>query len=376
MNFPIIIQIPLGLEELAQAELKLLTDTKVEKAKGVLEGLFTLEEISALIPKLKIPTRILLRIDQFKCRDLPKLYKKTTKIKWSDYLLGEVPAIKVTCKNSRLMHTKKIESSIIKGIEDFYKAQAPKKKDLELARTLGKFQLNVRVTEDLVSLNFDLCGNRLDQRGYKLHSSEAPLRENLASACLFSFLKDQNKEIDLYDPMCGSATFLFEALSFAKDQKRSFQYEYMKAFKAIVPKDLKEKVPFKLNNLYANELDASTYQGLIENIKAFESTYEDTTKRILSSKGDGLEKKEIDSTNLAIICNPPYGKRVKIAGNKEEYFEFLLKKWKELYEPMFIGILIPKKFRDPKVKGLLKEKELLFQNGGMDVKFILYKNGE
>ncbi len=60
---------------------------------------------------LKIPTRILLRVESFKCRDFPKLFNKLKKLEWRQYLIGQIPAVDVTCHKSRLINTNRIKET-------------------------------------------------------------------------------------------------------------------------------------------------------------------------------------------------------------------------------------------------------------------------
>jgi 23S rRNA (guanine2445-N2)-methyltransferase / 23S rRNA (guanine2069-N7)-methyltransferase len=75
------------------------------------------------------------------------------------------------------------------------------------------------VNDKQAELYLDLSGTSLHRRGYRVAMTEAPLKENLAAALLYSagwHKKNEEGNAPLYnaliDPMCGSGTFIIEAL--------------------------------------------------------------------------------------------------------------------------------------------------------------------
>jgi len=64
----------------------------------------------------------------------------------------------------------------------------------------------------------DLSGDSLHRRGYREAMTDAPLKENLAAAILRMADWHSGKYHTLIDPMCGSGTFVIEALMMATDR--------------------------------------------------------------------------------------------------------------------------------------------------------------
>src|SRR5262245_6522494 len=97
-----------GLEELAMAELKTKwkrlhhadpeafeKDPEVELQKGGLR-LKIFEGAGWLLNShLKIPTRVLQRVDVFKAKDFPKLYNRLKKVPWNKFFRTGAVEIKV-----------------------------------------------------------------------------------------------------------------------------------------------------------------------------------------------------------------------------------------------------------------------------------------
>ena len=82
------------------------------------------------------------------------------------------------------------------------------------------------------TLYLDTSGDPLFKRGWRLDKGAAPLRENLAAGILR--LTGWTPGTPLYDPMCGSGTFLAEAaqvaLNIAPGVERRFGFEKLKQY--------------------------------------------------------------------------------------------------------------------------------------------------
>ncbi|MFG1512316.1 THUMP domain-containing protein, partial [Halobacteriovorax sp. HFRX-2_2] len=91
-TYELFLSVTPGLEEFAKEELKELiryeffNSIECNNEAGLLLKSQDLFSLLTLIKYLKIPTRALLRVEEFKARDLPKLYKKLSKINWNDYI--------------------------------------------------------------------------------------------------------------------------------------------------------------------------------------------------------------------------------------------------------------------------------------------------
>jgi putative N6-adenine-specific DNA methylase len=73
--------------------------------------------------------------------------------------------------------------------------------------------LRVWLHRDRASLLLDTSGESLDHRGYRRVTSAAPVREQLAAACVLASGWDGSGPV--VDPMCGSGTLLAEAAAWA-----------------------------------------------------------------------------------------------------------------------------------------------------------------
>ena len=85
---------------------------------------------------------------------------------------------------------------------------------LSLDPEAPRLPFTVRVVDGDVVVSLDLMGRPMHQRGYRLETVAAPLREDLASVLLMLARFDARNEV-LVDPMAGSGTLAIEAACMA-----------------------------------------------------------------------------------------------------------------------------------------------------------------
>lgn len=368
---------PLGFEELGLRELNLKWPLifperplpTFHKKSGQITATLLLEEGLLLNFYLKIPTRILLQIDSFRCRDFPKLFKKLNQITWNDYLRGNIPTFKISSKKSRVFDSRKIENTAIKAIETYKKAYPLKKKVLE-DPYLNESFIHIQIQDDDCLISLDTSDGELWKRGNVLFNSKAPIRENLAAGLIFSlFTATQKLEMafPLLDPMCGRGTFLEEASTFFKPSIRSFNFQKWPIYEKNELKPL-ETPTYWYSSFFGFDLSE-------ESIEASQKNTVLSKNNINYKKQDFFENSYPES--CAMIVNPPYGIRLPL--NKVEshgkFFNTLIEKSFKDYNTQWLGIIIPSDYSvKEKKKGLFDLfTSFNFSNGGLKVVFYLFK---
>ncbi len=323
---------------------------------------------------LRTPTRILLRLNEFKCRDFPKLYQKISKFNWAPWLLGQIPEIECAAKNSRLFDSRKIAKAIQEGIGQYYRHKPVKKRYLEHLEKIKTHniedlpKLYFRSVEDLCTISIDTTGDRLHLRGEKILTGLAPIRESLAALLLIELKKYlPSSPLSLIDPMCGSGTFLIEATKEnALTMNRSFSYIHF-------PKTIDEKAdPLLQSNLVTKKY--IKYFGFDNNA--------DVIKQAKSNAPE-LEFQQMDLFNsdkinsslenpVVAITNPPYGIRVGENINAE-FYQKIITSVKRKFSPEYLGIIIPNDYK----LNVMNDYQIVsirpFSNGGIDVLFYILK---
>lgn len=359
--------IPPGFESLASLELGATLPHEI--TKGGITLLASLEVGLALNHRLSIPTRILLRIAEFKCRDLPKLYNQGCKISWRHYLWNEDFTIHATASQSRVIHTGRIEETLRSSIKTALKAQpfSLKFQNLEVEPP----HLYARIENDVCTISLDTSYPALYKRGLGKDAHPASLRENLASGCyqfLISKMDPSTTSFDLIDPMCGSGTFLTEATQI--HQVRPFAYQNTPLMKFHPLKwNAKELQPLHQISAYGYDLNEEYIKKNQELFPSIHWQTRDLTAPL--SQVNELNEAQEKTKYTVIISNPPYNRRIKMDINHSLAANLMA----ELYQPDLMGLVLPKdSANNVKIKGMTHIDSLPFRNGGFACEFRVWRN--
>lgn len=361
-NLRLFLIIPPGLEDLAEREMnEKLPPVKYEVIKGGIEAEGNLEWMVNAHLLLKIPVRILLRLTDFSVRDFPKLHQKFLKFPWKDYLAHPQPEWEISCSKSRLMHTGRIEETIKDALAKALVKQ-PLSQDWK-RKNYSPQSFYVRIVDDHLTLSLDLSGEPLYKRNLQVIKGEAPLRENFAAALLSELFEGVTEKVNLTDPMCGSGTILLEAATFHLPlHERKFAFEEAPFFKGKLVKRPEAGSPLPLAKITGNELNAE----LAEKVSPTLSKY-----NIEIKSGDALKEKFSPGY---MICNPPYGERIKAGPKKGIFLRDSLEKFLTEDKPERLGWLIPSDMDDviSKVPGYKIRSRRKFRNGGLAVTYQIW----
>jgi len=120
---------------------------------------------------------------------------------------GRTFSIVATSSRSRIRDTRWVGLKVKDGIVDAQRERYGRRATIDRANP--DLALRVRLFEDRATLLLDTSGEPLDRRGYRVESTAAPLREQLAAAAVLASGWDGRGPV--VDPMCGSGTLLAEA---------------------------------------------------------------------------------------------------------------------------------------------------------------------
>lgn len=363
MQFRFFLIIPPGLEDLAQREVEQKCPAApLTVIKGGLELEAPLEWMVTAHALLKIPTRILMRVTEFKVRDFPKLHQKFSAFKWNTVLSHPEPQFEISCKESRLMHTGRIEETVRAALKEAMVRQ-PLGKDWE-KKNYPPQTFYIRLYQDTLTLSLDLTGEPLYKRGLQVIKGEAPLRENFAAAFAMELLEDVPGPVTLVDPMCGSGTLLTEALTFGTPlHLRPFAFETSPLFKGKHFR-LPEPTPaLPVNAALGFDLN----EELLGKLK---------TDLPITFKAQDSVKTRIDvAGDMIMICNPPYGERIKIEGKRGSFLKGAWEKFLNEDRPLRFAWVLPTDMDDlfaaPRGYKLLRKRHL--RNGGLAVTFWIWE---
>jgi putative N6-adenine-specific DNA methylase len=310
-----------GTEKITAGELGMLGFEALEVERGGIAFRASHRDIYNANLRLRTATRIVVRIARFHASSFAELERRAKKIEWERWLpvIGEVK-FRVTCKKSRLYHSDAVAERLMNAAAkhcadlDFVIADKEDASDTEPAESAQLFL--VRLVHDEVTISADTSGELLHRRGYRLESTRASLRENLAAAMILA--SGWKTETPLLDPLCGSGTIPIEAAMIARGiapgLERSFAFERWRAFDAKFWESLKDKARSEQSAeaggpVYGGDRDAGAVDIARRNAaRAGVAADIEFTKRSLAQSLDVFARTHV--AGGAIVTNPPYGMRV------------------------------------------------------------------
>ena len=171
--------------------------------------------------------------------------------------------------------------------------------------------VHVFLTADRCTLYLDTSGQPLWQRGFRRASVDAPVKENLAAGILK--LSGWQPDTPLVDPMCGSGTFLLEAVQMALDRApgldRHFGFERLKKFDAALWTHIRNAALARVKNPAQLDIRGSDHDE-----RAVRAARRNLEEAGFSQwvRVDTADLPELSAPAPAgtLVANPPYGERL------------------------------------------------------------------
>ncbi len=269
---------------------------------------------------LRTATRVLLRLGEFHARDFEQLRRRASRLGFEGCIAPErAVRISVTCSRSRLRHTGAVAERVHQAIADRLGAEVP----VAGPEDSGHQLVLVRLVHDRCVVSLDASGALLHQRGWRKAGGKAPLRETLAAALLLAAGWDGASP--LADPFCGSGTIPIEAALLARrlapGRGRRFGFMAWPGFDAAlwsrVCAEAEAGALATAPPIRAGDRDA----GAIE-----------TARANAEAAGVGMDI-EFEPRAISdfepppgtgwIVCNPPYGVRLRGGGDLRDLYASL-----------------------------------------------------
>ena len=321
----------------------------------------------------RLAFRFYREIASFNCYDKQSLYAGVRdSFDWLNWLhFDKTFNVQVTGRTSSLSHTHFTALEVKNSITDLQQAVWNKRSNISLDNPDFIIHLHLNNNNAILSLQSSL--ESLHKRGYRPAIGNAPLKENLASGLIN--MTQWNGKVPLIDFMCGSGTFLIEAvnqfLGVPINIDQVYLFENWLDFRKDIYLNEKNKAKNKIINyeklpkIIGSEINKKVFEQANVNISlaGLENYIELINNDFLAL--------QLSCTPGIIICNPPYGKKL---GDENELIY--------LYEQM--GIFLKNNFSgwefwllsgNPKLTKYLKMKSSLkipVSNGGIDCRWIKY----
>lgn len=209
---------PRGLEDLLARELQDMGIASARAKRGGVEFSGELADGYRAVMFSRLASNVLVQIAKFRAPDENALYRGALKVRWDEHLSVKSSfAVHTTLVRARFNHSHFASLKVKDAVVDQFRNAMDQRPNVDTAEP--DLTIHAHVDGDDAIVYIDLAGESLHKRGYRVRSTEAPLRENVAAACLVRAGWPQIAANGgaLVDPMCGSGTFLIEAAMMASD---------------------------------------------------------------------------------------------------------------------------------------------------------------
>jgi putative N6-adenine-specific DNA methylase len=300
-----------GVEDLLAGELAELGFDPVLVQPGAVEFQGRFIDLYRVNLESALAERIWWRILDCRDRGLKHLAGRLAELDW-DLLLGPGFRLEVAVTGPALDREarERLQSQVVRSYRDRLgsPAQGPVQR------------LLLRRSERRWRLGLDTSGDRLHRRGYRRDSSRAPLRETLAAAVLR--LAGYDPAEPLWDPMCGSGTFLIEAArrarGLAPGGERTFAFMAWSNFRESTWRHLVRQAQQRVR-----PDPPAPVVGLDRHPPALRAAAHNAARA-----GVTLDLRPEDFFDLEppggpaglAVLNPPYGRRLRITAQAGRYY--------------------------------------------------------
>jgi putative N6-adenine-specific DNA methylase len=301
-TFEIFLVAPPGLEQALCAEAQACGFSAARVVAGGVQFTGGWREVWRANLVLRGASKVLVRIGAFHAAHVAQLDKLSRKFPWGEFLRADVPVdVEVTCRKSRIYHSGAAKQRIETAIHEEFGAPLSPEADV---------CIKARLDNNLCTLSLDTSGELLHKRGFKEAIGKAPMRESMAA--LFLRQCGYAGQEPVYDPMCGSGTFVIEAAEMAlgllPGRSRHFAFEQLVSFDAETWSALRAQYP-------ARATTSLRFHGSDRDAGAIRMSAANAERAGVEAITDFVQRPVSDITPPAgsaglVIVNPPYGDRI------------------------------------------------------------------
>ena len=321
----------------------------------------------------RVAFRFYREVSRFVCYDRLSLYEGVRdSFDWLKWLPSEKTFnVQVTGRTSSLSHSHFTALEVKNSITDLQQSVWNSRSNISLDNP--DLIIHLHLNNDRGVLSLQSTFESLHKRGYRPAIGNAPLKENLASGLLK--MTEWNGTKPLVDLMCGSGTFLIEAINQILKVPLKFQQFYLfenwldfnkNIYLEEKNKAQKRVVTFeKLSKIIGCEINKDVFDQAKVNIKKA------GLNNYIELQNDDFKNIQFKSSEGLVLCNPPYGKKL---GDENELIT-LYEDMGEFLKSNFSGWEFWLLSGNPKLTRYLKMKSSLkipVSNGGIDCRWIKY----
>lgn len=368
-----------GLEPILARELESFGSTSVVEGRGGVH--FQADQKTLYNTHLwsRTANRVLYPLRESDVRDAEEVYDFVYSFRWETFFKNPETTLAVDCTisgqaNESFRNSHFVRLRVKDAIVDRLRDKKGDRPNIDTENPDVSVYLYIRSGK--ATLGLDATGTSLHERGYRALGFTAPLKETLAAGILE--LTNWHVGMPLYDPFCGSGTFLIEAAMRAADiapglARHDFLFKHWPEFHEKLWRDCVEEAKSR-----KRAVPEGLFFGSDASNRSLTDAKESAGRAGLNAKTIQWQRADVLTLEAApceakgvFVCNPPYGERL---GEEEEL--------KPLYKG--IGDTMKKKFQGwtgfiltgnstlAKCVGLRTARKIPLFNGAIECRLLRY----
>lgn len=379
MTISLFISCPKGLEYLLEEEVKQLGLTVTKVSPQGVYGEATLAIMYHLCLWTRLANRIQLILFNGKAHNQQTLYQLCYQYPWQTVFSTDKSLMIEFHGSSPQIRNTMFGAQVVKdGIVDHFRDLHHTRPTID--RDAPQVRLHAYLKNDDFTLSFDLTGYSLHQRGYRLQSGIAPIKENIAAAMLIraKWPALAAEGFGLHDPFCGAGTLVIEAAMMAaniapglirQDQALQHWVQHQPSlWEKIRLQALGQVKPITLKLLGTDSDEtlmplarANAERAGVTPLVEFKTMPVNDCKP-MAAKG-------------LLICNPPYGERMGDPTSLIPFYQELGSVLHTNYQHWHAAILTANPML-AKALGLRSNKQYTLFNGAIECKLYCFQLDE
>jgi len=362
---------PRGLEGVLQKEVGSYIKQSITIDYGGIYFKGSKEDMYRVNYKTRVGMNLHMKLFDAYISNYNDIYKTIYHFGW-DKIIDPSSTFAVRTKlNSTIIQKQNFCTMRIKdGIVDRIRKEKDKRPSID--KRNPDFYIFIYIKNKKMKVFLNSSGWPLFMRGYRTKIHKAALNESLASGILM--LTDWDMKASLYDPMCGSGTFLIEGamLAFNIPPRLLRKYYAFKKWKNFdeelwnqIIKEEQNKIQYSKIKFYGSDL-------LNNNIKiAKESVNKLKLEKYINLDTEDFKNIIPTEHKGIIITNPPYGYRIGDVDKLQILYKQIGDHLKTNFQG-FDGYIFTGNLELLKYVGLRTKKKIILKNGTIDCRLAYY----
>jgi len=273
---------------------------------------------------LRTAHRVFLHLADFPAATPGALYEGVGAIRWPDlFPPRKTISVDATVRNSGITHSHFAAQKAKDAVVDRFRERLGIRPDVDPRS--ADVRISVRIVDDLCTLSLDLSGESLNRRGYRADPGAASLRETLAAGMVL--IAGWDARSPLADPVCGAGTIPIEAALVATKTapglgRDFFAFRHLSDFdvdiwNALVAEARERRSSAAVARIEGGDLSPVAIRGARRNARRA------GVSSVATFHVRGVEDFAPSGPPGIILCNPPYGVRMRPGRGEENFYRSL-----------------------------------------------------